>query len=257
VKRLLTILIAVFLPLAASHAALISVDTRFGSDTAALDTESGLEWLKPPVTLTPLFAITNELASGGKFEDYRYPTPTEFFCSLIGVHTGLACDFGADPNNLATFAHARSFVEFFFGNDRPLFENGAFLAIEPPPPGTTQAFLATSAGFIFKEDPVVPSVEFDSQQVAISTDRLNIPVFHWLVREVQAVPEPSVHLLFGLGFVALIISRKRMRTSQAKYLRKIYCECFSVIFHEGSHFIAQMGAGQISKAAPKVFGLLP
>jgi hypothetical protein len=31
-------------------------------------------------------------------------------------------------------------------------------------------------------------------------------------------------------------------------------ECFSVIFHEGPHFIAQVRAGQISKAAPEIFG---
>jgi hypothetical protein len=56
-----------------------------------------------------------------------------------------------------------------------------------------------------------PEFDFDSQQVLLNTSRLNQRATHWLVRDVQDIPAPSIPVLLAIGASGLALHRSRRK----------------------------------------------
>lgn len=191
-RRLVAVFIGLFLPLAAAHAALMSVDTRFGQATGVLDTSSGLEWLKLPVAGgLSVSQVLAGMAPGGRFEDVHYASAAEFG-SLLSLE-----NYG--PRHTTNVAQALAFFDLFGFYD---VRNGftAYYAVNWS--DIVQQRFAMTAQFLAIGDPI-REVDFDSQ--ASFLGRGQSRGNHWLVLEPQAIPEPPTATLFGLGVVALIM----------------------------------------------------
>jgi hypothetical protein len=79
-------LIALLMPFTAAHATLMTVDSPLGPETAVLDTNTELEWLKVSITAnTTPGQVFAEMTSGGRLQGFRYATANEFTCGLVGV----------------------------------------------------------------------------------------------------------------------------------------------------------------------------
>lgn len=202
-RRLVATFFAVLAPVAAAHAALVTVDSPAGPGTAVLDTSSRLEWLKLSTTSnTTVNQVFTQTASGGRFEGFRYSTLSEFYCGLISPNVGMECGLPRFTNNVGS---TQAFLDIFDFN----FRQGSFHTADAPGGDPEQRF-AFTASFSFFPDATFP-VEFDSQQIRLSASTLNLPVSHWLVREARNVPEPGTLALIGLSVFAFAARRQANR----------------------------------------------
>jgi hypothetical protein len=99
----------------AAEAALVSIDSEFGTDTVTLDTDTGLEWLDWSLTTNRSFDdISSELGAGGEFEGFRYATADEVATlwtngGIVDITTVPPVDFTTDFTR-ANFAPAGQLV---------------------------------------------------------------------------------------------------------------------------------------------------
>ena len=85
----------------------------------------------------------------------------------------------------------------------------AYLQVDPPSVANRMGYGAIIRG---SEGPGSTfQIETDTQLVTMTTARLSEPNFHWLVREGQAVPEPSTLAMLGIGAIALARRQERRR----------------------------------------------
>lgn len=195
------VLFTLFLPMGVAQAALVSTDSPLGPQTAVLDTNTGLEWLKLSTTAnTTTNQVFEEMASGGRFAEFRYATIDELHCGLLAPNVGMTCDL---PRFTSDVARTQAFLDIFGTG----FRRGGLFAVDPPGGDPERRFGFTSSFFLF-EGATFP-VEFDSQQIRMSAEVLNTPISHWLVREGQAISEPSTIALVALGAMALIRRRSQ------------------------------------------------
>jgi hypothetical protein len=202
-KRLIALFVGMFLPLTAAHAALMSVDTRFGRATGVIDTASGLEWLTLPVAGgLSVSQVLAQMAPGGRFEGVHYASSREF-CSLVRPE-----NIRLECRTSSTFdvAPVLAFFDLFGFYDAP-GPFSAYYAVNWSDQ-VQQRFALTSSFYIYG-DPI-REVQFDSQ--GSFPGRGQSRARHWLVLEPQAVPEPATAALFGLGIVALSMLSKRSRS---------------------------------------------
>jgi len=200
-SRLGALLVGMLMPLAAAHAALITTDSPAGPQTAVLDTNTGLQWLKPSTTANMTFNdVFAAIAPGGEFEGFRYPTYDEFTCGLLGANTGLGCGF-----HWATFDVAPVWAFFDVFGGRPA---GRSYHTVGRPFRNLDEIYGFGAAFYYYDEPR-PEFEFDTQQILLSGLRLDMPTTHWLVREAAYIPEPAPLALLGIGAIALAARRGR------------------------------------------------
>jgi hypothetical protein len=201
-KRLgaIFIFIAFLMPFTAAHATLITADSSLGPATAVLDTSSGLEWLKVSVTRDmSVNQVLADMASGGSLEGFHYATGQELVCGLYAPNifqTGCV-----NPNVSQDVARVQAFLDLFGvrSGDNVLY------ALIYPPTHVTQGYIESFEAQINIKPTASSPVEFDSQRFTLSMSQ---PEVHWLVRQAQAVPEPSTLALLGLGVIALATLRK-------------------------------------------------
>ncbi len=203
--RILVVLLAMLMPVLSASAALITVDSIAGPATAVLDTQTGKAWLKLSVTanLTPneLFAA---MSPGGRFEGFRYPGYSELTCELLGANAGLACPSWVTYNVEPVWA----LFSAFGLSGRPL--GRIYHTLSTFDAETPELYIFGSA-FYYYDEPR-PEFDFDSQQVLLSGRRMNEPETHWLVRDAQSVPEPSMLALLAIGAFGFAMNRSRRKS---------------------------------------------
>ena len=83
----------------AVNAAILSLDSSFGSDTITRDTDTGLDWLDVTVTRGLSYnQVTAELGAGGTYEGYRYATMAELDALIVNfgyIAQTTQCTFNA------------------------------------------------------------------------------------------------------------------------------------------------------------------
>ena len=198
-KRVAVTLFALLAPLGVVNAALIDTDSPLGPDTAVLDTATGLEWLKVSATAnTTPDQIFTQLAAGGLLQGYRYATANELTCGLLPSQIpGAGCSFGWRTFDIVA---VRTFLDRF----GTMFDQVVLFQADPPSVSNRFTYGGRLELTSFTD---VQVVDFDAQQVPLGFGR---PANHWLV---QAVPEPSAFMLFGIGALALLRKSRRSKGS--------------------------------------------
>ena len=199
-RGLPALLIALFVPVAAANAALITVDSPLGPDTIARDTEQGLDWLSLRLTANmSIGEVLAETVPGGRFEGFRY-TDSEEFRTLYGPFLACTIVSGYCDN----YARMRLFINAI-GGDLEGFGGPYKLGMTEIDAGAPRVY-ADSAFFEFFEEPI-PRYSFDSQQLAVPYTR-RYEFGHFIVRPTSQVPEPGIAFLIGIGAIALTVMRK-------------------------------------------------
>jgi hypothetical protein len=217
-KIIFALLLTIFIPTLNAHAALITVDSSIGAGAVVLDTATNKEWLKLSVTANLSFKeVSAALEPDGRFQGFSYPGYDELTCGLVGANTGLGCNFKWTTYDVAPVAN---FLNIFGGKtgDR-IYHTLSTINFD----NITEQYIFGSA-FYYYDEPR-PEFEFDTQQVLLSEKRNNEVATHWLVRDVQyvpelsrnvgttqSVPEPSTIVLLGIGVLGLTTWRKQCRT---------------------------------------------
>lgn len=200
-RGLSALLIALFVPVAAANAALITVDSSLGPETIARDTEQGLDWLRLRATSNmSIGEVLAETVPGGRFEGFRYTDAAEFrtlygpflTCSIVSGY----CD---------NYARMRFFIDAI-GGDSEGFGGPYKLGMTEIDAGVPRVY-ADSAFFEFFPEPI-PRYSFDSQQLAVPYTR-RYEFGHFIVRPTSKVLEPGTAFLLGIGVLALTLTRKR------------------------------------------------
>lgn len=206
-KRLLlrllgVICISTILPISLARADWITVDTPQGAGTAVLDTVRGMMWLRLSVTENWTFAqVESALLPSGQLANYRYATGSDLNCGLLPNYFNLDVECAGSFITLGNAATVEQFFDLFglYFNQPYHF---AYYELLLATSHHRQAFISQ----FFRYNAPEPHYEYDSQMLTIQMDQ---PAYHWLVATSQQVPEPRISLLFGLGAIGLIVSRKR------------------------------------------------
>lgn len=200
-KFLTTLFLAFLMPVVSAYAALITIDTSIGANTAVFDTQSNLQWLKISVTRDLSFnQVVSETADGGRLADFRYGTAQEVQCNLIYANLTMGC--GATQTN-QDVAAVKGFMDILG------IRSGDSVIYAPIPPeqnpSVTQGSIETfESQFIIRNITNNP-VDFDTQRVTFLRDRPNV---HFLVRDTQEIPVPGTTALLGAGWIGLMALRK-------------------------------------------------
>jgi hypothetical protein len=149
---------------------------------------------------------------GGSLEGFHYGTFVEFNCRLLAPNIQIGCQF---PWSSEDVPKVKAFLDLFgrtFPEPTTFFESSVYEVLPLDisrqhgwQEGQAEAYIAT---FMRSGEPPFRAffVEYDTQKISVTADQ---PQFQWLVREAQAIPEPSTLALLGLGVIALATLRKR------------------------------------------------
>ena len=114
--RSFTTLLLTCFAAATVHAALVSQDSAFGTDTITVDTDTGLEWLDWDLTAGLSFdEVVVQLAAGGTYEGFRFATNDEV--ATLWVNAGIIDIVTEGPVDVANdftranFLPARDLIE--------------------------------------------------------------------------------------------------------------------------------------------------
>jgi hypothetical protein len=151
------------------------------------------------------------MESGGSLEGFHYATSQELLCGLYAPNI-FETGCGEIPMVSQDVATVQAFLDLFGIRSGELV---LYALIYPPSPSITQGFIQSFEAQINIKSGGDNPVEFDSQIITLSRDQ---PEVHWLVREAQAVPEPSTLALFGIGVIALTRWRNKRDSKKPNLL---------------------------------------
>ncbi len=193
-------------------AAIISVDTVFGADTATRDTDSGLDWLDLTESFGALADIEARLAAGGDLEGWRLATQGEVqtFWSNAGISpTSLdgTYIYTSDPAEvLATL----TLFELVGGTQfNPSFDFATGYTAESA--SESQQAAATLARGYNRDLDIFDQSGAILGDVFSKTPGIGDAQAAWLIREAPAVPAPGALGLLGLGLLAMSARRASRR----------------------------------------------
>lgn len=198
-----------------AHAALISMDSLYGTNSITRDTATGLEWLDPFLGAShgaggtqfwTYDQVRNEFGTGGLFEGFRFANRNDLdtlFHTSAGIdpaggsHTAIGDLIGMLGD---TFSAGFGWANFFAAT--AYFDDGH--AIDA---GLASLTVYQNASGFFNGTAAI----FDSAYSALSNPN---PYGMWLVRDyLQVTPavdvaEPPILALLGIAF-ALVVLRRR------------------------------------------------
>lgn len=219
------ICLSLLLPFSAANAAIID------NDWYTTDTESGLDWLDVTITdgLTYEY-VSTQFGSGGEYEGWRYATAEEFN-TLTSHYTGVSYE---------TLSLRNRFVRIDGDKIDGLVELLGSTLDEGSIKWTGQTWDAANGyeegeGYDYTfghlANPNNPNsswfgwlvddqLGFDSSYVWEGIHEPEDGVGSYLVRATStAVPEPSLWVLMGIGWISLVISRKKALSVRDKVFR--------------------------------------
>ena len=193
--RIFLIAFALNTVVALASAAIISVDSEFGTNSITRDTEQGLDFLDLTYSLDRSYNdISTQFGTGGDFEGFRYASLTEVV-RLINNH-----GFSPEVTTATNFGYATH-----YGDDDQLSEFVSLVGItrsdlsgQRSSTGITGSgadsnnrILVTLRDYLaIDEDDRVEMTPYGN----ISSGDIN---GSWLVRESSVIPEPSSCVLFA------------------------------------------------------------
>ncbi|MGB3721925.1 MAG: PEP-CTERM sorting domain-containing protein [Pacificimonas sp.] len=190
-------------------AAIISVDTGFGADTATRDTDSGLDWLDLTQSFGALADIEARLAVGGDLEGWRLATQADV--ATFWNHAGIA-PTSLDGNFTYTtdagqVAATLTLFDLVGGTQFNASLDQAFGYTAESVSDSEQAAAALVRLYnrdldIFDETGAILGAAFPK------TPSVGNAQAAWLIRDAPAVPAPGALGLLGLGALALAARRR-------------------------------------------------
>lgn len=214
-----------------AHAGLTLVDdTIFGVDAAAIDSATGLIWLKPiHSTGISYVDMVQHIEENGSYHGYKLATSSQFVSMAKNYHTAFGNFFRTAYGNFTydpgIVSGGRAFVGFF----EPTFITSFYIGGEPKwPVYRLTGFLLQQSGGpyvdavdIRYDAPGDPPYTGESIQNAsltypyITVSGSSDGIGFWLVRSASdAIPEPAAWALMIAGF-GLVGSAARRRRAAA------------------------------------------
>lgn len=200
---------AALLAIAASsvQAALIPVDTSFGTNTGLLDTATNLLWLDLTVTNGQSFDYVNsQLGAGGVYSGWRWATADQGYCgtaelTVLFEHEFGGCGTSSDPTAIMQMMNLLGGP---LENYPSYIQSEGFTNIPYP---YSSGWAAISGGLVEE-----PGYNYNVATPALWGGGVESMGFQgtgsWLVQ--NAAPEPADFWLIGAGCVAVFaLARKR------------------------------------------------
>ena len=179
-------------------------DPTFGPGALTLDTSTGLEWLSPIYSLGRSYTdVSGQFGVGGNFQGYRYASNAEITALFVSVGGVVVNDYTPLNSQAVTTLHhflgiteAEPFISRLAG-----YTGDAYPSI----PNTEYIFQ-------FNIDPSSGFGEFRNFTVDDKGAALDFGG-NFLVKNIAAVPEPSVWamMVFGFGVVGFALRSARTK----------------------------------------------
>lgn len=191
-------------------AAVISVATELGPDTATRDIEAGQDWLDFSVSAGSVPEIDARLAPTGDLASWRRATTAEvtaFWASAGLAPTGSGGSFveTSDPDQVAAIVTLIDLVGMTIGAGGSIDESVGYTAEPGSTPGQwTAAWLLRRFG---DGDWVSAAATINAEFSAVPFSPEDQAYGSWLVRAAP-VPAPIAWTLLGLG-TAVVAARRR------------------------------------------------
>ena len=211
--RVLTLAIAAACISTSGTAAVTSIATELGADSATRSTATGLDWLDLDRSIASVAETDARLAHGGSLQTWRRATTAEvvaFWLDAGVTVTGSGAVPGetSDPAQLAAILNLQQLVGYTFPKNPSTDLSVGYTAEPGPSPDLqTVAYLFSRydgvAGAYFA-GAAITDAAFPSTPPNPDTEIWG----SWLVRSYE-VPEPGMLGLLGLGVLGLAASRRR------------------------------------------------